>query len=199
MVKKLNIAFDIDGVLTDAQRFAFDYGYELFRTPVVNPNAYYENEIFGLSSERYDDFWNRYGLFYFGQYPMRDFAAQVIKQLHEDGHNVVFITSRNNLATGYCKMSWSEFQKLVNNWFEKSGIPNPKIIYCDGSKLPYCLEQKIDVMVEDKAEHVLELSKSIKMICFDVDYNRHVKGKNILRAYSMLEVYDLVKSISDVN
>jgi len=191
----MNIAFDIDGVITDLQRFMFDYGYKYFKTPVKNPNSYYTSEVFGFAQDKDDDFWCAFGKYYFTKYPVRDGVVEVINNLKNEGYNIYFITHRNEKAAFYCSTTMDKYKEIVKDWFKFVGLSPENIIHCDGSKLPHCLQNNISVIVEDKPENVLELSTEIKVICFDAYYNQHVSGDNIMRCYSMFEAYDLIKNI----
>ena len=64
-----------------------------------------------------------------------------------------------------------------------------EIIAGPGSKKDKCLKHNIDIMIEDKANNVMEISKYIPVICFDTPYNLDIAGDNIYRVYSWYQIY----------
>ena len=72
----MRIGIDIDGVLTDVERFQLDYGSKFFAKYnkfVINPKGYEPYEEFGVNIELEDKFWDEYYFYYLQNYPMRDF------------------------------------------------------------------------------------------------------------------------------
>jgi len=98
----------------------------------------------------------------------------------------------------YGKKDWYKvyFERKVN-WLKRRKIPYDGIHYCSeqypSDKYSGCRRFSTDVMIEDKAENIIALSKEMKVICFDAPYNRNCEGENILRAKDWDEVYGLVK------
>ena len=83
-------------------------------------------------------------------------------------------------------------QELVKAWLKKYNINYDRLIFTQGSKLPYCLENNIEVMIEDSPRNILDISQKIPVLCFDNPYNKNMEGKNIKRVYSW---YDVLSNI----
>ena len=68
-------------------------------------------------------------------------------------------------------------------------------------KLQPCIENKIDVMIEDKASNVEKISDVIPVLCFDAPYNLSVNKDNVTRVYSWYQIYkyflDLEKNMQN--
>ena len=62
-------------------------------------------------------------------------------------------------------------------------------------KLQPCIENNIDVMIEDSPENIEYLSKQIKVIKFDCQYNKEVNNKNVITAYSWCHIYKIIKEM----
>lgn len=59
----MKIGIDIDGVLTDIEQWQFDYGSKFFSKydkSIKNVSAYELRNIFEVSKELEDEFWNEY-------------------------------------------------------------------------------------------------------------------------------------------
>lgn len=189
----MNIGIDIDGCITDIARFIADYGikfcYENNIKYILKENEYDEAKALGISDELAEKFWNEYLGFYATKYKTRDFAKEVIDKLKEK-NKIYIITARNE--EGLPKEVYGKMQGLVKEWLAKNNIEYDKLIFTVGSKLPYCLENNIDIMVEDSPRNLTEISTKIPVLCFDNPYNKNVEGGNITRVYSW---YDILHKI----
>lgn len=193
----MRIGVDIDGVLNDVGRFELDYGSKFYVLQtgkhMTNPNGYGSDKIFGGTSKEDNTFWAE-AIYDFVKYPARDFAGEVLDRLRSEGHEIYIITSRIS-DLDYCDISNEKMEKIVLKWLKKYKIHYDKLIFAVGSKLKYCKEEHVDVMIEDKPKNIIELSRAIPVICFDAMSNREVKGENILRCYSWFDIYDKIKNL----
>lgn len=71
-------------------------------------------------------------------------------------------------------------------------------IYGAKNKLNICIENSIDVMIEDNVENIMQISTEIPVICYHANHNAKCKGSNIYRAYSWYHVYEKIKNIKGV-
>lgn len=192
----MKIGIDIDGVLTDIGRFIVDYGskfcYENGINFVINEEEYSETEALGITDEQSESFWNTYLEFYAKQYPVRDFAKEVIIKLKEN-NEIFIITARNE--DGLPKETYGTMQQMVKKWLEEMGIEYDKLIFTKGSKLPYCEENNIDIMIEDSPTNIVDISSKIPVLCFHNSYNRKIEGKNITRVYSWYDVLTKIENM----
>jgi uncharacterized HAD superfamily protein len=60
------------------------------------------------------------------------------------------------------------------------------------SKLSACLENDIDLMIEDHHDLSLELSEKIPVLMFDYPYNNHLNVTNITRVQDWLQVKAII-------
>lgn len=192
----MNIGVDIDGVLTDFETFVATYGckflHRKIKTLRINDiNNHDIVEIFQCSQDDEDAFWRDYIKPYCTQYSARLGMSEVMHKLYAK-HNVVIITNR--AAAG---ISMAEMKNWVKSWLEKEDIPYHKIVFNNGSKLQACLDNKIDVMIEDSPQHLRELSNYFPCFCFNAHYNEDYNGDNIHRCYSSYDLYEQIEEISD--
>lgn len=187
----MKIGVDIDGVLTDIERFVVDYGSKFCvekGIPIkIKEGEYDEKDSFGWSEEQSLEFWNTYLEYYVTKYKTREFATEIIHKLRQEGHEIYIITARNEW--GLPPKSVGKMRQFVEKWLEDEKIEYDRLIYTEGSKLKYCVGNYIDVMIEDCPQNIIDISSKIKVLCYHCIYNHKVKGKNIERVYSWNEIY----------
>lgn len=190
----MKIGIDIDGVLVDMERFMADYGskfcFENNLSVNINIGEYEEKKAFNWTEEHTEKFWNMYLEYYATKYPAREFASEILKKLKQDGHELYIVTARNE--EGLPKEIYGKMKEFVKQWLEDNDIIYDRIIYTQGSKLPYCVGNYLDIMIEDCEQNIREISQKINVLCYDCNYNRNVEGKNITRVYSWYDIYQKI-------
>ena len=83
--------------------------------------------------------------------------------------------------------------EIVPRWLKENEIPYNKIIYTEGSKLPYVVGNYIELMIEDSPINIVDISSKVPTFCYNNLYNKDVKGENITRVYSWYDIYDKIK------
>ena len=193
----MRIGIDIDGVITDIERFMIDYGVKFCiennLTYNVKTENYKDKKMLGISAENAQKFWETYLKDYVVNYKPRDFVSEIIKKLKEEGNEIYIITARNE--EGLVGKDYGHMRDIVKEWFEKNDIYYDKIVYTEGSKVPYVIGNYVDIMIEDDPKNIKEISKKVPTICFHSEYNAKVKGRNIIRAYSWHDVYTKIKQL----
>lgn len=191
----MRIGIDIDGVITDIETFVKDYGAKFCVDEGIEINISYGNydeaKSLNLTQEQTDKFWNTYMKYYSTKYNPREFASDVIKKLKSEGNEIYIITARNEY--GLVGEDYGRMRDFVNDWLKENGIEYDRIIYTENSKLPYCVGNYIDIMIEDSPRNIEEVSTKIPVLCMNCGYNRDVEGENITRVYSWYDVYQKIK------
>lgn len=185
----MRIGIDIDGVMTDMDTFMYDYGIKFCqeRGITYHPKRgeYYENAALGITDEQVEMFWNEYLEFYATNYGPREFAKEVIHQLKEK-HEIYIITARNE--EGLPPETYGQMQSMVKNWLKQNEIEYDKLIFTKNGKLPYCIENNIELMIDDSPKNIIEIATKIPVFCYDNSYNREIEGENITRVYSWYDI-----------
>lgn len=187
----MRIGVDIDGVLIDLERFELDYGSKFClenNLPVILKKKFVDDEVYDLTDEQCAKFWETYLEYYAKEYKARDFASQIIHKLRKEGNEIYIVTGRNE--EGLTGESYGKMKEFVSKWLEENKIEYDRIIYTEGSKLPYCIGNYIDVMIEDNPKNTVEISSKIPVLCFNAMYNAEIEGENIKRVYSWYEIYE---------
>ena len=197
----MRIGIDIDGVLTDIEKWQLDYGskfyFEKYKMEIVNSNAYTTKDIFNAESKLDYEFWTKYFKEYSINVNVRKFASEVINTLRQEDNEIYIITARGNfLRQAPNVMSIEESKNIVLNWLKKNNIQYDNIIFSPEDKLKICINNNIDIMIEDKVENINKLSTIIPVICFNAGYNKQCNGKNIIRCYSWYDIYSKISKLS---
>lgn len=194
----MKIGIDIDGVLTDFEKWQLDVGSKFFlkyNKNVVVPDGYDSGVVFNATKEMDSEFWSNYLYDYAQNEPARKFSSEVIDKLRNKGYEIYIITAR--YLTDKNDDLGNEMRKIVKEWLKSNKINYDKIIFSPEDKLEICKENSIGIMIEDKVENINNISKIIPVICFNAGYNKMCSGKNIFRAYSWYDVYYQITNIID--
>ena len=199
----MKIGIDIDGVLTDVERWQLDYGskfyYERYQKEIVDFEGYDTNQIFNVDDKLDKEFWREYFKEYSLNVEARKFANEVIDKLKQDRHQIYIITARGSfLSHSADVMSIEENHQIVLNWLKNNHINYDKIIFSPEDKLDICKENNIDLMIEDKVDNINKISKIIPVICFHAGYNKDCKNSNIIRCYSWYDIYSKINKLAKV-
>ena len=72
---------------------------------------------------------------------------------------------------------------------KRNKIEYDKIIFSREDKIDICLENNIELMIEDKPANINKISGKIPVICFHAGYNKNCNDNNIIRCYSWYDIY----------
>lgn len=187
----MRIGIDIDGVFTNLRQFHIDYGskycYDNNIDFTIDLRHFDMASTFNITKEQEKDFWNKYLELYAREVKIRPFAKDVIDKLKEDGHEIHIITARW-LADRDDEIG-ENMRNITKNWLYENEIKYDKLCFVKSSKLQYCIDNNIDIMIEDDAKNIDELSAKIPVICYDSEYNRECESNNIIRCYGWYDIY----------
>lgn len=190
----MRIGIDVDGTLTNLQRFVFDKGCEYFKKSVVRTDTMQVRNTFGVTKEEEGKFWDDNIFDYAANYEPMYYASNVLNKLHADGHEIYIITSRyhtyENSEVG------KRMRSTVKEWLDKNNLYYDKVVFTHEGKKQRCRELNIDIMIEDKASNILAIASDRKVIVMDQPWNRKTEGDNIHRVYSWSEVLSKIEEIS---
>ena len=115
-----------------------------------------------------------------------DGAKEVITNLHGQGYQIVFVTARATL-------SGADTEQDTIDYLEKNGIPYDAIYMKNHDKVDVCLEEGIDVFIDDKEKTLRGLNDKgiacIKMASID-------KGpSDFITVSSWAEMQDAIEKI----
>jgi dTDP-D-glucose 4,6-dehydratase len=105
---------------------------------------------------------------------MTDGAAETVRILKQKGNQIYIITGRAHTkekgVVGFI------FRKMLKYWLRKNKFVYDKIFYVteEGSseeKYNICIQENIDVLVDDKPTNLLPLKDKLKIVCFPAKWN----------------------------
>ena len=86
--------------------------------------------------------------------------------------------------------------KPTKKWLKKHKINYKKLIFSkDEEKIQHCIENNIDIMIEDNPKNIEDISNKIKVIKFDCQYNKNINNENVITAYSWYHIYKIIKQM----
>jgi len=190
---KMRIGIDIDGGLTDIEQWQLDVGgkfFSKFNKSVENKDGYEITEIFNVSKELDNQFWNEYLYEYATEEPSRKYANEVIEKLKDEGNEIYIVTAR--YLTNTNTTAGKKMREIVINWLKEQKIYYDEIIFSPEDKKENCKKYNIDIMIEDKVDNINKISSIIPVICFHAGYNKECNGNNIYRVYNWYDIYNLI-------
>lgn len=196
----MRIGIDVDGVLTDLEGYLFDNAIQYFNQHNIklkNPKGYDIQEMFGVDEEFNVSFWNFHVAPYFAK-PAREYAAEVISKLQSEGNEIYIITARGS-GKDQDTLGIDETKFVTEAWLNRNGIYPEKILFTDHGKLSVCLENNIDLMIDDMPKNLLDVSSKIKCFAYHAGYNEQVEGDNIIRCYSWYDIYYKIKELENAD
>jgi len=193
----MRIGIDIDGVLTNIEEFEIEYGckyfYEKGILDTVKTKINFNNEEIYMDEKYSDEFWSK-AIYDYIKIKPRRFASEVINKLKEDGNVICIITNRIS-DLSYCDISLESMKKIVIQWLNENSIYYDELIFSNGDKTQYIIDNEIDIMIDDNPKNIGAISKLIPVICYDAKYNKLCDNNNIIRCYSWYDIYNTIKNI----
>lgn len=187
------IGIDIDGCLTDVYSWYFKNGSEYAKTVgkgLVNENGCDAKEMYDLTDDEFKKFLEKKLLDYSTNEPAREGASDTCIQLISEGFELYIITARFN--SNKDNEEGLKMRKIVEKWLKDNKIPYSKIIYSSENKKDICLENHIEIMIEDNLKTLKEIKKYIPVICFDAPYNRNIDNDNLIRVTKWEEILNYI-------
>lgn len=200
----MKIIFDIDGTLTDFNRFVDKYAVPFFNKlgiKQVNPDAVEIEQKMDFSRVEINErkkivnrFWISYRFIWFSLFgKFRPGVRKSLNRLKNKGYDVYFYTSRDKTTEkniiGVIARLFTKLQ-FINN-----GViwANKKIRFFknDDEKIKAVFEAEPDVVFDDKADIVMKISRKIPVICVRGRHNTCIEKChkiNILNSFMTEDV-----------
>ncbi len=170
----MKIGIDVDGTLTNWHKFKIRSAKRYIKKNnlpfrLINSNEYDLKDIFNWHREIKEKFWKENGEKIVAKVPIKRGALNAIKRIRAMGHKIFIISNRNN----------NDFFDPLNvtlMWLNKYKVPYDKV--CVGNKYRDCIDNKIDVFIDDLPSELEKLSQiGIRTILINENYNRMATGE----------------------
>lgn len=190
----MTIALDIDGVLTDLEKFMKEEGKKFYGKEVVNECGRDLDEIFAVSKEEKDAFWNAKFMEYMKEYPFREEVSEVTHRLRKAGHHVIVVTARKFYPQYNCKDE-AEFQEITKEILKSRGVSFEEVYFVPIPKVSAVKDYEIDLFVEDEIRNIDQLAQHTQVAIVDASYNRGVNMSSTHRIKNLYELLSLVEEL----
>lgn len=189
----MKIGVDIDDTIADSYdsflKCAFEYDKTLRNTGIVSKKRLYHYD-FDWTEDEISKFYKIYFARSFGGVTPKKDAIEILRKLKNDRHEIIYITSRNNMDTEFSAYD------ITMNWMKKYDVPYDEVITECNDKEAICLREKVDVFIDDSRSQCENASKndSIIVILYD-EFNMHTDYDKSLRVNSWDEIYNIIRNI----
>jgi uncharacterized HAD superfamily protein len=123
---------------------------------------------------------------------MKENAKEVIQRLLSKGDEIYFITARGE-RMGFFKGA----EDVTLNFLRENDVKYNDIIFGAMDKAAVCLENKIDLFIDDSVEHCEDVSKAgVRSIVFTSSVNKDIPT-TIERVNNWLELEKKIEEIKD--
>ena len=189
----MKIGIDIDDTITNTNfllmKYAFKYNNEHDKRKLIKYNTNNFSEVFGWSYDETNDFFRTYYLDALKEIEPRYNTSEILNNLKKDGHKIVFITYRNDRECN----GKGEAYRITSEWMKKYRIPYDEINVDVSDKAKFCLDNKIDIFIDDSIRYCEEVSNlgirtMMAMTSFNLDYS----NAKIVKFYNLSELYDCI-------
>lgn len=188
----MRIGIDIDNCISNFDdtllKEYLNHDKELRNTGIINEKAQYITKgMFDWSEEEEKSFYNaNIERIAKELKPLKD-APYYIQKLKEE-NDIYIVSGRNN-------GEYKEPYKMTEEWLKNNNILYDKMILTNSNneheKTEVCIENNIDLMIEDSIRHCLDLKKNgIKVYTMNTRYN--MKEQTLERVSSWKEIYEKI-------
>ena len=195
----MKIAIDIDGTLNDNVPYIYKQVKKFAKKESIkisyNPKEYDFCKKYGYTEEIDNKFWEEEIWNYASGIKQKRNASKIVKKLKDEDNEIVILTAR--YLANQQNEDGQRMRNCVVSWLNKNNIYFDKIIYVEenNSKLEAFLKDKCDILIDDKVEHVKEISPYKFVICMVEPYNKEVEfGQNVVKCKNWKQVYRAIKN-----
>lgn len=188
----MNIGIDIDGVLLDTENYFRAYGelYDIdnFNKGVLYPEKLRMQERMGWTIEIFEKFVTDCMYDIMREAPLMPCVKEVLSRLRQMGHKLIVISARG---------SFTDVEKdIALDRFRKDGLEFDKICFTQ-NKLPACIENNIDVMIDDSAINVVPLSEGgVKCLYLREKFMPAIDNENVIEVDNWGEIFRYIVNIN---
>ena len=186
----MRIGIDVDNTITDTlpimKQYCKKYNEEVVkRNLTMNEVGFAASNLYDWTEEEKKYFCDNILEEVFLKVEPKENAQKIIQQLKQEKHKIYIITARTKAKNSY---------ELTLKTLQKYNIPYDELVI-QKDKKQYCIDNHIDVLIDDEPQNITEVSKIIPVIVFEWTHNRSCKGDNIIKVKTWDEVYEVIKEI----
>lgn len=184
----MRIGIDIDDTINDTWDYLIPICsklYKISKTDLQKSIPYYQALKEKISLDEYYDFMQKYHNENSLRVPIKKDATRVINDLHNQGHQIIFISDR---VKGYTNP-----YEITKKYLDKHHIHYDKIIVDSTDKDEVCQKEKIDLFIDNSIKHCTNVkNKGIEVLMYNAPYNE--KEKEFIHVKSWKEIEEYIQS-----
>ena len=185
----MRIGIDLDDTITKTDEILFKYAkiYNEEEKILFNINREEWNltKAFGWNEENIKEFFSKYLKSIYEEAEIKENAKERINKLKDDGNEIIIITARDT-------KSLKEVHKVCKDWLINNKINVDKIVVDGEDKAQKCLENKIDIFIDDNICNCENVYNNLKIpvLLMNGRYNKEYQNPKIKRVYNWNEIYN---------
>lgn len=190
----MRIGIDIDDTISKSSETFIEYAllYNQDNNVDYEPNLEVldQEKAFGWNNQMRLDFSSKYLKEILKKSSPFENVSKVIRKLRSEGHTIVLITARTDDEV------FGVYQ-LTIEWLDKNSIEYDKLIVNALDKSIHCLENDIDVFIDDNYQNCLSVLNTVGIptFLFNSRYNCKYDNSLIKRIYTWNELYQIIKNM----
>lgn len=196
VINVMRIGLDIDDTISNTNfilmKYAYKYNEEHGNRQLIKYNTNDFSEVFGWNDDEVYSFFRTYYLNALEEIEPKYGVKEVLEKLRKEGHEIIFITVRNDRECG----GENKAHRLTTKWFKKYNIPFDELHFDIKDKKTFCKEHNINVFMDDSIKTVLAVKElGIETFIAMNDFNLDFKDEKIINVYNMNQFYKEINSI----
>lgn len=194
----MRIGIDIDNTITRTSemilKYAQCFGRENDLNIIPDRKAYFIEEALGWPDYMVEKFFTQTLLNIYTNVKPQPMALDIIREW-SSRHYLILITSRNKYSPG--------IEQVTREWLARHQVAYHQMVMNTttnlhhSSKVQACLDNQVDIMIEDHHDLALELSRWLPVLLFSYPYNEHLQVSNVRRVKDWLEVKNIVSRLEE--
>lgn len=194
----MRIGIDIDNTITRTSeiilKYAQYFGRENHLNIIPNQQAYFLEDVLGWPRSVVERFFSSSLLDIYRHVQPQPLAVETMREW-SSRHYLVLITSRNKYSPG--------IEQATREWLARHRVVYHKLIMNTTSNIHYsskveaCLDNGVEIMLEDHHDQALELSRWLPVLLFSYPYNEHLQASNVRRIKNWLEAKNIIQKLEE--
>lgn len=194
----MKIGIDIDDTTVITVKSMIKYA-DLYDTQILGgkgtngnlgliQNRYYIKVLYGWDEKTKFDFFDTYYKNVLEECEVMLNAPEVIRKLKEEGNEILFITAR------LLNIKNCDTESITIKTLQDNNIPYDKLIVNAKEKLQFCIDNGIQIFIEDSYETCEQLEENgIKTFLMTTKMNENIDAGSIERVKDWDEIYEKIE------
>lgn len=187
----MRIGIDVDNTITDTlvimKQYCKKYNDEVVKRNLpMNEKGFAAGNLYDWTDEEMQDFFDNILPEVFLKVEPKKNAQEIIQKLKQENNEIYIITARRKAKNSY---------ELTLKTLQKYNIPYDELIVGNVDKKQVCIDNNIDILLDDEPQNINSVSEIIPVIVFEATHNEECNGNNIIKVKTWDEAYEVIKEI----